>query len=150
MVKMGPIPRSVVLELANDISAIEHAVDHFVQRLTDSCRDRRRLLLNFRVGLTEALSNAMLYGNAEDPEKVVRVELHVEAGDVRIQVTDQGAGFDPGRIPDPRTPKNLQKAGGRGIFIMREMMDEVHFNASGNSVTLVLREITEPESAEPR
>jgi len=150
MVKMGRIANSVVLELANDISAIEHAVDHFVQRLHGSCRDRRRLLLNFRVGLTEALSNAMLYGNADDPQKVVRVELRIEAGDLRVQVTDQGAGFDPRRVPDPRTPKNVGKAGGRGIFIMRAMMDEVHFNASGNSVTLVLREITERESAEPR
>ena len=147
---MGRISDSVVLELANDISAIEKAVDHFVQRLAASCRDRRRLLLNFRVGLTEALSNAMLYGNQEDPEKVVRVELWVEAGDLRIQVTDQGAGFDPARIEDPRTPKNLNKVGGRGIFIMRELMDEVHFNAAGNSITLVLREIAGSQSGKPR
>lgn len=136
---------SVVLELANDISAIEQTVDYFVQWCDRCCRDRRRLLLNFRVGLTEAISNAMLYGNGEDPRKTVRVEVRIVSGDLRVQVTDQGVGFDPDGVPDPRTPENLTKAGGRGIFLMRKLMDEVRFNASGNSVTLILREIAGPD-----
>jgi serine/threonine-protein kinase RsbW len=93
------------------------------------------------VGLTEALSNAMLYGNRQDPQKTVRVELRIRAGDLHVKVTDQGRGFDPASLPDPRTPENRLKAGGRGIFLMRQLMDEVRYNASGNSVTLVLREI---------
>ena len=138
---MGRISESFVVELSNDISAIEKCVEEVVQWCGRSCRDRRRLLLNFRIGLTEALSNAMLYGNAQDPEKRVRVELSIRAGDLHVKVTDEGRGFDPSSLPDPRTPDNLTKAGGRGIFLMRQLMDEVRFNASGNSVTLVLREI---------
>ncbi|NNM32914.1 MAG: ATP-binding protein [Gemmatimonadetes bacterium] len=138
---MGRIPDSFVVELSNDISAIETCVEEVVQWCGRSCRDRGRLLLNFRVGLTEALSNAMLYGNAEDPDKTVRVELRIRARDLHVKVTDQGRGFDPSSLPDPRTPDNLTKAGGRGIFLMRKLMDEVRYNASGNSVTLVLREI---------
>lgn len=147
---MGRFAGSFVLELANDLSAIEQAVDYFVQVCSSTCRDRRRLLLNFRVGLTEAISNAMLYGNGEDPEKTVRIELEITSGDLRVRVTDQGIGFDPNRVPDPRTPENLLKTGGRGIFLMRQLMDEVHFNESGNSVTLVLREIAGPDAVEPR
>ena len=143
---MGRMADSVVLELGNDVTVIEKTVDYFVRCCTGSFRDRRRLMLNFRVGLTEALSNAMLYGNGEDPEKTVRVELRVDAGHLTVQVTDQGLGFDPELIPDPRTPENIHRAAGRGIFLMRKLMDEVHFNSSGNSVTLVLREGLGPEA----
>ncbi|MGI9627693.1 MAG: ATP-binding protein [Longimicrobiales bacterium] len=143
---MNPRDR-VVRELASDVSTIEQAVEDFVEWCAGSCRDRKRLLLNFRVGLTEALSNAMLYGNADDPAKTVRVELRIAAGDLKVKVTDQGRGFDPRLTPDPRTPANLTKGAGRGIFLMRQLMDEVHFNAVGNSVTLVLREIAHPGGA---
>ena len=129
----------LVLELPNDLRAIEHAVDYVMQRC-GSCRDyERKLRLNLRVGLTEALSNAMLYGNEQDPDKRVRVEVTVGADAITARVTDEGPGFDPARIPDPTTPANVVKAGGRGLFLMRELMDEVHFNERGNSVTLVLR-----------
>ncbi len=131
--------KALVLELPNDISSIEHAVE-YVMRHCSSCTDyARRLNLNFRVGLTEALSNAMLYGNGSDPEKRVRVEVDVRVEEVAVRVTDQGVGFDPASIPDPTLPDNLTKSGGRGIFLMKALMDEVQFNDRGNSVTLVLR-----------
>jgi serine/threonine-protein kinase RsbW len=97
------------------------------------------LNLNFRVGLTEALSNAMLYGNDSDPEKRVRVEVTIKHEEVSVIVTDQGMGFDPASVPDPTLPGNISKTGGRGIFLMKALMDEVKFNERGNSVTLVLR-----------
>ncbi|MGD2068131.1 MAG: ATP-binding protein [Gemmatimonadota bacterium] len=129
----------LVLELPNDLRTIEHAVEYVMQRcgVCESYQDRLRL--NFRVGLTEALSNAMLYGNEEDPEKRVRVDVTVRDGEIKAQVTDQGPGFDPRDVPDPTAPENVTKAGGRGLFLMRELLDEVHFNPEGNSVTLVLR-----------
>lgn len=130
---------AAVLELPNDIAAIEKAVDQAVHRCGHARLDQRRLLFNFRVGLTEAISNAILYGNGEDPKKRVRVELQIKSGEVRARVTDEGGGFDPAAVPDPRLPENLAKPVGRGIFLMRALMDEVHFNASGNSVTLILR-----------
>ena len=131
--------QELVLELPNDIRSIEHAVE-YVTRHCSSCGEyARRLNLNFRVGLTEALSNAMLYGNASDPEKRVRVEVTVGVEKVSVRVTDQGEGFDPETVPDPTLPGNISKTGGRGIFLMKALMDEVQFNERGNSVTLVLR-----------
>lgn len=131
--------RDLVLELPSDVRSIEHAVD-FVVRRCQECEDyARRLHLNFRVGLTEALSNAMLYGNGHDPRKRVRVEVRLVDGALEARVTDQGTGFDPTRVPDPTTPENLLKSGGRGLFLMRKLMDEVSYNEQGNSVTLVLR-----------
>lgn len=76
----APRPGDIVLELPTDIQSIESAVD-YVMRCCSSCADQgRRLNLNFRVGLTEALSNAMLYGNAHDPSKNVVVEVVMGEG----------------------------------------------------------------------
>ncbi|HZD05752.1 MAG TPA: ATP-binding protein [Longimicrobiales bacterium] len=129
----------LVLELPNDVRTIEHAVE-YVMRRCSACEAHARLLrLNFRVGLTEALSNAMLYGNGPDPSKRVRVEITVGESEITARITDQGDGFDPQAVPDPTTPRNITRAGGRGLFLMRKLLDEVSFNDRGNSVTLVLR-----------
>ena len=131
--------QELILELPNDIRSIEHAVE-YVTRHCSTCSDyARRFNLNFRVGLTEALSNAMLYGNGSDPQKRVRVEVDIRVEEVAVRVTDQGMGFDPTTVPDPTLPDNISKTGGRGIFLMKALMDEVRFNDLGNSVTLVLR-----------
>ena len=135
-------PRAAVLELPADISVIENAVERAVDCCASARLARNRLMFNFRVGLTEALSNAILYGNGGDPQKRVRVELRVRSGEVRARVTDEGHGFDPDTVPDPRLPENIPRPDGRGIFLMRALMDEVHYNELGNSVTLVLREGT--------
>ena len=129
----------LVLELPNDVRQIEHAVDYVMSRCAECEQHGRKLRLNLRVSLTEALSNAMLYGNGRDPEKRVRVEVIVGEKEIKACVTDEGTGFDPGDVSDPTTPDNLEKSGGRGLFLMRELMDEVHFNERGNQVTLVLR-----------
>ena len=135
----GDAGGTLVLDLPSDIAAIERAVDDAVEHCSPAGLDRRRLLLNFRVGLTEALSNAVLYGNLGDPDKRVRVELRAVPGEVRVRVADEGEGFDPGAVPDPRLPENRILPTGRGVFLMRALMDEVRFNRRGNAVTLTLR-----------
>lgn len=134
----------LVLELPNDLRTIEHAVEYVMQRCGGCEMQARRLRLNFRVGLTEALSNAMLYGNARDPDKRVRVEITLGDRQITARITDQGTGFDPDTVPDPTTPENHTRPGGRGLFLMRKLLDDVHYNDRGNSVTLVLR--LEPDS----
>jgi len=133
------VDQELILELPNDIRSIEHAVEYVTRHCTSCCEYARRLNFNFRVGLTEALSNARLYGNNSDPEKSVRVEVAIKLEEVSVRVTDQGVGFDPTTVPDPTLPANISKSGGRGIFLMKALMDEVQFNDRGNSVTLVLR-----------
>ena len=129
----------LVLEVPTDIQSIEGAVDYVMSRCP-SCTDHaRRLNLNFRVGLTEALSNAMLYGNGRDPSKHVVVEVVLRGGTLQAKVRDQGRGFDPTAVPDPTLPENLTRPCGRGLFLMRELLDEVRYNERGNEVTLVLR-----------
>ncbi len=128
----------LVLEIPSDPAAIEHAVDLVVRRCDNSAYCRRKLELNFRVGLMEALANAVLYGNREDPGKRIRLEIAFLRYSIEARVTDEGPGFDPETVPDPTTPENIERPGGRGLFLMRNLMDEVRYNEAGNSVTLVL------------
>jgi len=142
------VDHDLVLELPSDVRSIEHAVEYVVRRCQACEEHAHRLRLNFRVGLTEALANAMLYGNAHDPAKRVRVEVSLTSGAIRARVTDEGLGFDPCSIPDPTCPENLMKSGGRGLFLMRQLLDEVVYNDRGNEVTLVLRLAPERPSLE--
>jgi len=130
----------LVLDIPSDLSTIEEAVEFVMQRCGGSCGEDHRLLrLNLRVGLAEALANAMLYGNGRDPSKRVKMEVAFRDSAIMARITDQGSGFDPLSVPDPTEPPNLSRAEGRGIFLMRKLLDEVHFNDQGNSVTLILR-----------
>jgi serine/threonine-protein kinase RsbW len=140
-----PMERELVFELPNDLLCIEEAVEFVLARCSTCEEVARKLRLNFRVSLVEALSNAMIYGNGRDPDKRVRLEVTMMTGRVTARVTDQGPGFDPQGVPDPTTPDNLCREGGRGLFLMRKLMDEVHYNDQGNSVTLVLHTAS-PES----
>ncbi|HEX6308841.1 MAG TPA: ATP-binding protein [Longimicrobiales bacterium] len=127
-----------VLELPNDLRAIERSVGYLMDRGREVGFDTDRLRLNFRVGLTEALANAMLYGNCRDPRKRVRVEAHLTPREIKVQVTDEGRGFDPHTVLDPTLPEHRVRPGGRGIFLIRQLMDRVEFNERGNSITMVL------------
>lgn len=137
-----------VLELPNDLRAIAHSVDYLADKGRDVGFDQDRLRLNFRVGLTEALANAMLYGNCRDPRKRVKVVARLTAELIEVQVTDEGRGFDPHAVLDPTLPANRARSGGRGIFLIRQLMDRVEFNERGNSITMVLlsRNATQRES----
>jgi len=98
--------------------------------------------LNVPVALTEALSNAILRGNADDPRKRVRVHARVDRVTLVIEVTDEGPGFDIRECTiDPTTPDHLQNEYGRGLFLMQKLMDSVERFAgrAGNVVRLTLR-----------
>ncbi|MEX0911895.1 MAG: ATP-binding protein [Gemmatimonadota bacterium] len=131
-------PEHFVLELPSDLRVIEAAVGYLVGRCRAASFQGPRLDLNFRVGVTEALANAVLYGNARDPRKTVKVEVSLEPNRVVVSVADEGTGFDPGSIPDPTRPENLHAAGGRGLFLIRNLMDEMQYNERGNALRMVL------------
>jgi serine/threonine-protein kinase RsbW len=125
-------------DLPSDLRAIEHVVDTILDHGRRIGFNPDRLRLNLRVGLTEAISNAMLYGNRQDPGKRVRIHARFSHEAITVSVTDEGYGFDPAGIPDPTTPANLRRARGRGIFLIRQLMDRVAYNDRGNSVEMKL------------
>jgi signal transduction histidine kinase len=99
----------------------------------------RRVRFNLRVALAEVLGNAIAYGNRADPRRVVRVRVEVARDAVRVHVTDDGDGFDPAAIPDPTLPERLEREDGRGLYVVRRLVDDVAINDKGNSVCLTLR-----------
>jgi serine/threonine-protein kinase RsbW len=123
----------LVLDIPNDLASIEEAVDYVMQRCAACGDDPPKLRLNLRVGLTEALANAMLYGNGRDPSKRVRVEVAFQESAITARITDEGRGFDPRCIADPTLPANLAKPEGRGIFLMRKLLDEVISTTAGTA-----------------
>lgn len=103
---------------------------------------RHQLMLNVPVALTEALSNAILRGNADDPRKRVQVRVQVDQAALIVEVKDEGPGFDIDECTiDPTTPERLECEDGRGLFLMRQLMDSVERFAAfpGNVVRLTLR-----------
>ena len=102
----------------------------------------RHCALNVPVALSEAVSNAILRGNAEDPAKTVRVRALLDAETIVLDVADEGDGFDlEASTTDVTQPANLEREDGRGIFLMRALMDRVErFEQDGaNVVRLTLR-----------
>jgi serine/threonine-protein kinase RsbW len=93
--------------------------------------------LDIEIAIREALANAMLHGNQENPRKRVYITSRCsQDGQVLITIRDQGQGFDNGTILDPRAPENILSRNGRGIYLMRALMDEVHFEEGGTVVKM--------------
>jgi serine/threonine-protein kinase RsbW len=103
------------------------------------------------VAVRESVINAIKHGNREDLEKLVTVEFTfaptVEPSELIVRVLDQGAGFDPEEIADPLAPENLLKASGRGIFLIRNFMDQVELRRvpeGGMEIQMIKRVSPQP------
>jgi serine/threonine-protein kinase RsbW len=86
---------------------------------------------NVEIALREALANAIIHGNHEDPRKHVHVTCRCEPDEVSIAVKDEGQGFDINKMADPIGPENISSVHGRGIYLMNALMDEVRFEEDG-------------------
>jgi serine/threonine-protein kinase RsbW len=87
------------------------------------------------IALTEAVSNAMSHGNKNIKSKNVTIIIDQKPNYMEILVTDEGGGFDPENVDDPLLPENLLKESGRGIFILKSLMDSVEFSSNNKGTT---------------
>jgi len=117
------------------ISAISSTVDRVVAVARQEWTDDTEKLGDMGLALQEALANAVVHGCRRDPAKSVEcwVACDQEQG-VLIVVSDPGPGFDLASLPDPKSPRHLQKDHGRGIYLICELMDEVHFRREGAEI----------------
>ncbi len=94
----------------------------------------------FHVGMAvrEATVNAVLHGNEYDPSRMIDVTFENTGADFIFTVADEGRGFNPDNLPDPLAPENLLRGTGRGIFLIRSLMDEVHFRQLHPGTELML------------
>ncbi|MBL7932224.1 MAG: ATP-binding protein [Bacteroidia bacterium] len=91
---------------------------------------------NMLIAVTEAVNNAILHGNKNDPDKFVRIGFESENNKLIFSITDEGAGFDYANLPDPTDPANIDKVSGRGVFLMQNLTDSIQFEQGGKRVLL--------------
>lgn len=94
-------------------------------------------LFDIKLCIEEALRNAMVHGSRFKKELPIKVSYSFEEGLLEIEIEDKGDGFDYNGLPDPTQDENILREGGRGVFLIRNLMDEVNFNEKGNKVTMV-------------
>lgn len=133
--------RVIEVDIPSDVQYIEKVVELVQRECALMQFGARQLMLNLAVALTEALSNAILRGNEDNPEKHVHVTARVDRVRLVVEVADEGEGFDLDQCTlDPTTPDNVDREDGRGLFLMRKLMDRVERfdDARGNVVRLTL------------
>jgi len=91
---------------------------------------------NIMIAVTEAVNNAIKHGNDNDKSKNVSLSLSLQNSMIQFIIKDEGKGFDYENLPDPTAPENIEKIGGRGIFLMKHLSDEVQFTENGKVVQL--------------
>jgi serine/threonine-protein kinase RsbW len=98
-------------------------------------------MFGIHLSIEEAMMNAVKHGNGDDPHKKIQVEYSLTPNRFDISITDEGGGFRPVEVPDPRCGENLYKPAGRGLLLMRAYMDSVEYNKAGNCVRMVKRKV---------
>lgn len=134
MTSKAPINCSIVVDSKS--SALAEVCKEILAKLEEHDFDKDDI---FAVHLTveEAFLNAVKHGNKMDPTKKVKIDYSVNAEKVEITITDEGAGFEPESVDDPRFGAGLYEPGGRGLLLMNSYMDIVKYNEQGNSVYMV-------------
>lgn len=96
---------------------------------------------NIAIAITEAAGNAIVHGNQKDPRKKVIIHFQVTEKQIVAEVKDEGKGFNPDKVSNPLKPENIMKESGRGIFILKSLMDSVsfHFSPKGTTIRMTLK-----------
>ena len=116
-----------------------HRVEQFLLKMNSSLKFSDEQLGTLLVVVTEAVNNAIIHGNKRNASKKVVVTGTVQDHLLVIKVKDEGKGFDPQGIPNPIDEGNLLRESGRGVFLMRQLAENVSYNSKGNEVTMKIR-----------
>jgi serine/threonine-protein kinase RsbW len=130
-------PLSLQRELPSDL----RLGNQFVEELGTLLAERQwtpREIYRVQLAVEEAVTNAMRHGNRLDRSKRVRVSCQLTLDRLRIEIADEGPGFQPGAVPDPTLRENWEKPGGRGLLLMRSYMTRVEYRGAGNVVVMEL------------
>jgi len=124
MLKLSSNPKNVAV------------VEHFVGKICREYHIQKDIYGNILISLTEAVNNAIIHGNKNDESKSVHIQTRKAPDRIAIRVSDEGRGFDAAELPDPTCPHNLAKCGGRGVFLMKQLSDQIDFLDDGRTVEM--------------
>jgi serine/threonine-protein kinase RsbW len=114
-------------------------VPDFVDDIQNKCKLNDELSGNLMLLLSEAVTNAIEHGNEFDPKKTAEIEVEVTDTEVIANIKDQGAGFKPAEQENPLEEKNLLKDSGRGVFLLKELSDEMEYLDGGTRLRFLLK-----------
>ena len=111
-------------------------VESFVDNAKEKYKLNDDVYGNIMIAIVESVNNAIIHGNKTDKEKNVSLSASLLGEEIKFVISDQGDGFDYDNLPDPTAPENIDKVGGRGIFLIKHLADEIHFNNEGRTLEL--------------
>jgi len=121
--------------IANDPSLARKVLDEMLAEL-EAQHWQQRDIFAIHLATEEALVNAIRHGNHGDPEKHLHIVCSLASDRILIEISDEGRGFDPAKVPDPTCDDQLHTPCGRGVMLMKAFMSRVEYNARGNAVTM--------------
>ncbi len=126
--------KQLILESKPDVI---HRVENIVDQIKNELEFKEDVYGNVMVAVTEAVNNSIIHGNKGDESKKVFVEFEMKHQyRLIIRVRDEGEGFDPKSLADPTAPENLENIGGRGVFLMEHLSDQMSFAEDGKTVEM--------------
>jgi serine/threonine-protein kinase RsbW len=128
-------PEILMCTIPSSLDELHHA-DAMTEKISRELRLTRDQKNNLGIAVTEAVGNAIVHGNKKDPGKKVNIEFQIRKDEIEVLVQDEGRGFDPNSLDNPLLPENLMKESGRGVFILKTLMDDVHYHFSPKGTTL--------------
>ncbi|MBD3662177.1 MAG: ATP-binding protein [Arenibacter algicola] len=129
---------SIVIEkhqLPSELASMAR-VEQLIDELKEKHQIPEELYGNLLVATTEAVNNAIKHGNQMQKDRLIDLNFELSDAEYSVVIKDQGPGFDYENVPDPTLPENIEKPDGRGIFIMKNLSDEVEFEDNGSMVRL--------------
>jgi serine/threonine-protein kinase RsbW len=115
------------------VIGVNHLVSMLLREFSFPAPDYR---INIPLACDEAITNAIIHGNGSDPEKKVSIQIYISSSRIKVRIKDQGEGFDVSAVADPTEGKNLLRPSGRGVYLMRSIMDSVEYKENGRSLEL--------------
>ncbi len=114
-------------------------VESYLKRLDFDFELNTDKYADILISLTEAVNNAIIHGNKSDESKLVHINVREKDSGLAFCVTDEGGGFNPNRVPDPTCAENIECCGGRGVFIMKALSDNISFENNGRTVEMYFK-----------
>ena len=127
--------KSIKIEIPS-LSENIRIVESFIDNAKDKYQIDDDIYGNIMIAVTESVNNAILHGNNGESNKNVTLKLELDQNIIKFVISDEGSGFDYDNLADPTAPENIDKPGGRGIFLMKNLCDEVQFKDKGKEVAL--------------
>jgi len=114
-------------------------VENLIDQLSEEHKIESDLYGKILVATVEAVNNAIIHGNKSDKNKKIDIWISTDLKKVKVRVRDEGEGFEYDKIPDPTAPENIENIHGRGVFLMRQLSDNIKFRKKGSDVELTFK-----------